>query len=138
MSEECQQKCVKRLIDKIRVHADEICIIEEDHVEDAEILLVAYGITSRVSQRAIEMARDAGIKIGSIRLVTVWPFPEKRIRELSKKVKAFVVPEINAGQIVLEVERCAGHDVKTIGIPHLGGGLHKPEHIFSRIKEALR
>ena len=54
------------------------------------------------------MARKKGVKVGFIRLIVVWPFPEKRIRELASKVKAFVVPEINYGQIVLEVERCAG------------------------------
>jgi 2-oxoglutarate ferredoxin oxidoreductase subunit alpha len=73
-----------------------------------------------------------------MRLITVWPFPEKRIKELSKKIKAFVVPEINYGQIVLEVERCTAGQTRVIGVPHCGGWVHDPNDIFNVIKEASK
>ncbi len=73
-----------------------------------------------------------------LRLITVWPFPEDRIRELARQVKAFVVPEINYGQIALEVERCAGGMAKTILVPHMGGTVHNPELILDAIKQAVR
>ncbi len=135
---ECQEKNVRRLIDKIRKNADKIIKIEEDQTEDADVIVVAYGITSRVALKAIAEARKAGIKVGMLRLITVWPFPEKRIKELAKKVKAFVVPEINYGQIVLEVERCACGQAESILVPHGGGSVHDPETIFEAIKEAVK
>ena len=73
-----------------------------------------------------------------MRLITVWPFAEDRVRELSQQVKAFLVPEINYGQIVLEVERCAGGRAKTLLLPHMGGGMHQPQTILEGIREALR
>lgn len=137
MSWQTQEKCVHRLLDKINKNADDIYILEEENMDNAEIVVVSYGITSRVALRGIQLAEEAGIKnIGRIRLITIWPFPEKRIRELSSKIKAFVVPEMNYGQMVLEVERCAAGRCKTILVPHAGGTVHKPESIYQAIKEA--
>lgn len=134
-----QEKCVHRLIDKILNNADDIIITEEENIKSAEVIVLSYGITSRVALRAIQMAEEKGMsKIGKIRLITIWPFPEKRIRELASKVKAFVVPEMNYGQIVLEVERCAAGKCKTILVPHGGGTVHQPETIFKAIEEAYK
>jgi 2-oxoglutarate ferredoxin oxidoreductase subunit alpha len=71
-------------------------------------------------------------------LITVWPFAGERIRELSSQAKAFIVPEINYGQMVLEVERCAGCRAKTILVPHMGGGVHSPQTILEAIREAAQ
>ena len=138
MSWETQEKLVRRLVEKIRLHADEIVHTEEIAMEDAEVVVLSYGISSRVAIPAIQKARKEGIKVGQLRLVIVWPFPEKKIRELAKKVKAFVVPEINYGQIVLEVERCAAGKAKAILVPHGGGWVHDPEDIYKAIKEAVK
>ncbi|MCK4427324.1 MAG: 2-oxoacid:acceptor oxidoreductase subunit alpha, partial [candidate division Zixibacteria bacterium] len=138
MSWETQEKLVRRLVEKIRLHADEIAHIEEIDMEDAEVVVLSYGISSRVAIPAIQKARKEGIKVGQLRLIIVWPFPEKKIRELAKKVKAFVVPEINYGQIVLEVERCAAGKAKAILVPHGGGWVHDPEDIYKAIKEAVK
>lgn len=135
---ECQKVNVTHLIEKIRKNADKIIKIEEDQTDDAEILIVSYGITSRVAVRAVQKARRAGIKIGTLRLITAWPFPEKRIRALSKKVKAIVVPEINYGQMVKEVERNSVDRCKIYSVPHLGGWVHDPEDIYKVIKEASK
>jgi len=135
---ECQEKCVRRLVEKIRRNAEKIIKIEEEETEDAEVIVLSYGISSRVSYRAVEQARKEGIKVGTLRLITVWPFPERRVRELAKKVRAFVVPEINYGQIVFEVERCAAGNAKTILVPHGGGWVHDPNDILKAIKEAVK
>ena len=135
---ECQEKCVRRIVDKIRKNAEDIIEIEEDRIKGAEVVVVSYGITSRVALRAVDLARKDGIKVGTLRLITVWPFPERRIRELAKKVKAFVVPEINYGQMVLEVERCAAGEARTILVPHGGGWVHDPADIYRAIREAVR
>jgi len=138
MTEEWQEKCVRRLIEKIRMNSDKIIRLEEKWVEDADVVVVAYGITARVARMGAEMARAAGVKVGFLRLITAWPFAEKRIRELAGKVKAFVVPEINFGQIVLEVERCASGQARAILVPHAGGGVHDPEAICATIMEAVK
>jgi 2-oxoglutarate ferredoxin oxidoreductase subunit alpha len=138
MSEEIQEKCVRRLVEKILLNAERIIRYEEDGTEDADVVVVAYGITARVAREAVDLARLKGLRVGLLRLVVVWPFPERRIRELARKVKAFVVPEINYGQIVLEVERCAAGQAAAVPCPHGGGGVHNPERICQAILEAAK
>ena len=138
MSAEAQDKLIRRLVEKIEKNRDKIIELDEDGIDDAEVVVCAYGIPSRVSFRAIERAREEGIKVGMLRLITVWPFPEDRIRQIAGQVKAFVMPEINYGQVVLEVERCAGGMTKTIPVPHMGGGVHTPELILDAIRQAVR
>jgi 2-oxoglutarate ferredoxin oxidoreductase subunit alpha len=113
---EAQQKLIRRLVDKIRNNADKIIRCQEMFLEDAEVVVVAYGITSRVALRAVQMAREQGIAAGLLRPVVVWPFPEKRIKQLAEHARAFVVPEMNYGQLVWEV-------------------VHRPEDILQAIQE---
>jgi 2-oxoglutarate ferredoxin oxidoreductase subunit alpha len=138
MTPQTQDKLVKRLQNKIRTAADRICLSEEDGLENADVAVVSYGITSRVAQRAIDMAHERGLKVGKLRLITAWPFPDKKIVELAARVKAFVVPELNLGQMVREVERAAAGKAKTFPVPHAGGGVHNPEEILKAIVEASR
>ncbi len=132
-----QEKLVHRLIAKIRDNRADIIRVESDGLEDAEVIVVAYGITARIALLPVEMARAEGIKVGWLKLATVWPFAEDLIRQLAARVKAFVVPEINYGQIALEVERCAGGQARTILVPHAGGDVHEPEVILKAIRETL-
>ena len=73
-----------------------------------------------------------------MRLITAWPFPEKRIRELAGNVRALVVPEINCGQMVLEVERAAAGKAAVVSVPHAGGAVHEPEVIAEAIVRAAK
>ncbi len=132
------EKMQLRLNDKIMKNADKIIRFEAQDLDNAEVVVVSYGITSRVAQKAIAEARQHGIRVGSFRLITAWPFPEKQIAEISKKVKAFVVPELNLGQMVLEVERIANGRCRTIPVPHVGGTVHDPSVILKKIQEAVR
>ncbi len=138
MTVACQDTAVRRLIGKIADHADAIVRVEEELLEDADIVVVSYGITARVARLAVQLARAEGVRAGSLRLITIWPFAEKRIRELAKTVKAFVVPEINRGQMVLEVERCVAGRADVISIPHSGGAVHDPALIAETIVRAMR
>jgi 2-oxoglutarate ferredoxin oxidoreductase subunit alpha len=138
MTVECQETCVRRLVDKIRLNADRIVRFEEEDTDGADVVVVAYGITARVARQGVELARRKGARVGILRLVVAWPFPERRIRELAAKVKAFVVPEINYGQIVLEVERTAGGRALAIPVCHGGGGVHDPERISEAILGAVK
>ncbi len=138
MSVACQEVCVRHLVDKIRNNADKIVRYEEEDVAGADVVVIAYGISARVARMAIELARNKGVKVGFMRLIIAWPFPEKRIRELAGNVKALVMPEINYGQMVLEVERCAAGKCKTVLVPHPGGGVHDPQSILAAIMEAAK
>jgi len=138
MSVECQQQSVQRLVDKIRRHADQIVRFEEEETLGADVVVVTYGITARVARAGIDLARKKGIKVGVLRLIVVWPFPEKRIGELASTVKALVVPEINFGQMSLEVERVAAGRAAVVHVPHAGGGVHNPDDICEAIVRAAR
>jgi len=137
MTAEAQDRLVRRLVDKIRLNRKDIIRYEEVGVEDADVIVCAYGITTRIARHAVQQARDEGIRAGLLRLITAWPFAEERIRELAPQVKAFVVPEINYGQMVLEVERCAGK-ARTLLVPHMGGDVHLPQTILEAIREAVQ
>ena len=138
MTPPAQDKLVKRLLNKIREHREELVDVREDGVEGADVVVVSFGITSRVAAAAIESARRKGVKVGHLRLIIAWPFPISRIKVLAEKVKAFVVPELNMGQMALEVERAVAGKTKVIGITHAGGTVHEPEVIEAEIMEAAR
>jgi 2-oxoglutarate ferredoxin oxidoreductase subunit alpha len=133
MTAEAQAKLVQRLCDKIRNNRFQIYDNVERDVEDAEVLVLSYGISARTAMRSIALARARGLKVGMLRLRTVWPFPEERVRQLSRRVKGIVVPELNLGQIVREVERCAIDTCQVALVPHAGGSLHDPEEILEAI-----
>lgn len=138
MTPAAQEKLIPRLVNKIKLNADKIIEYKEDNIEDADVVVVSYGITSRVAIPAIQQARKEGIKVGHLRLIVVWPFPEKRIRELAQKIKSFVVPELNQGQIYYEVERNACGKVPVFLVPHAGGTVHNPKDIYNVIVKSLR
>ncbi|MFC2067852.1 2-oxoacid:acceptor oxidoreductase subunit alpha [Chloroflexota bacterium] len=138
MNAEAQNKLVGRLVQKIERNKDDIIELEADGIDGADIVVCSYGISARISKFAVECARQEGINVGMLKLITVWPFPEQTIRNISKQVKAIIVPEINCGQIALEVERCAGGAADTVLVPHMGGGVHNPEVIIEAIRKAMK
>ena len=136
MNAEANEWNVNRLIEKIRAHRDDIIQVEEQYLEDAEVVVVSYGISARTSLWPIQLAREEGIRVGYLRLITVWPFPEDLIRDLAKKIKCFVVPEINMGQIIREVERCASGQAEVIGVNRPGGDVLEPQKVLDAIRQA--
>ncbi len=138
MSAEAQEKLIRRLNDKIRKHREEIVEVKEEDMDDAEIAVVSYGQVSRPAKRAVKMAREEGIKAGSIKLVTVWPFAEHVIKKWAKQVDYFMVPELNYGQMYLQVKREAEGYAETILLPRMGGRLITPEEIYREIRRVSK
>ena len=136
MSQEAQENLIKRLCDKITLNKKEIIEIEERYLEDVDVAVVAYGSPARSALRAVRNARNEKIRVGLMRLITVWPFPEEEVFELANKVEAIVVPEINNGQMVREVERCAKGHCKVIPVPAFAR-IHEPGEILTIIKEIM-
>jgi 2-oxoglutarate ferredoxin oxidoreductase subunit alpha len=135
MTVEAQEQMMARIKGKIRNNLDDIIRTEGYRLEDAEIVIVSYGVSSRTSLAAVDEARAQGIKAGLFRLITVWPFPERQIRELAEKVKGFVTVEINLGQIHLEVERCSGGRAPAFLVGHQGGAIIPPERVLETLKQ---
>jgi 2-oxoglutarate/2-oxoacid ferredoxin oxidoreductase subunit alpha len=133
MSVDTQKEMIARLLGKIRNNLDDIIMTQEYMLEDADIVIVSYGVSARTAYTAVEEARNSGIRAGLLRLITVWPFPEQKIRELSKRVKGFITVEINMGQICREVQRCAG--IPTYLAGHAGGAIIPPDDVLDILRE---
>jgi len=138
MNPQHQDRLIRRLNDKIRKAGEALVDVREDQCEGAEVLVVSYGITSRVASAAVRSAREKGIRVGHARLVIAWPFPRDRIRALASGVRGVVVPELNLGQMVQEVERSIPAGVPVLPVDHAGGTVHDPDAILQRILEAAR
>ncbi|MFC2094470.1 2-oxoacid:acceptor oxidoreductase subunit alpha [Bacteroidota bacterium] len=130
-TQETHEILVSRLCKKIKDNQEQISRYEEIHLEDAEVVVVSYGATSRPAKGAILKARSEGKKIGMLRLITIWPFPEHKITELGSRVKKIFVPEMNLGQISREVERFVSCEV--ISVSKIGGIAHTIDEIYSAI-----
>jgi len=133
-----QEKMITRLVRKIRDNSDKIIRYDEMFMDDAEVAVVAYGISVRSAKGAVRAARSKGVKAGLIKLDTVWPFPEKLIRGVAPKVRGMIMPEINFGQMVLELERCAGGACKVKLVPHAGGAIISPKTILGAIEDMIK
>lgn len=110
---------IERLHMKVEAHLDEVIEVEEYLLDDAEIAVVAYGITGRSARGAVDRAREAGVKAGLLRPITIWPFPDEQVAKVAARVGAIVVAEMNRGQIIGEVTRAAAGQAEVIG--HLRG-----------------
>lgn len=134
MNAEANQWNVSRIMEKINANRKEIIQVEKSKLRGAQVIVVSYGISARTSLWPIEQARVEGLKVGYLRLVTVWPFPDELITQLAEKVDAFIVPEINMGQIAREVERCAHGKARVIGVNKPGGDILDPDEVLHAIR----
>lgn len=125
----------ERQVRKVNACVDDIVTFEEFMLEDAEVVVVAYGSTSRSARYAVNAAREQGIKAGLFRIKTFWPFPDKQIKALANRVKGFVIPEMNLGMCSIELERCAQGKVPVLGIFRVDGEPVNPDQIVEKIKE---
>ncbi len=112
-----EKEMLEHLLNKVRKNEDKIVKYEEFLVEDSKLVVVAYGITSRSVKQAVKEARKEGLKVGMFRPITLWPFPEKRIRQLAEQSKEFIVPEINYGQYSHSVREYSQTETKEMHFP---------------------
>jgi 2-oxoglutarate ferredoxin oxidoreductase subunit alpha len=138
MNPAAQETLLRRLRNKIRANAEKLVNVRADGIDDADVVVLSYGITSRVASAAVDAARAAGRRVGHLRLVICWPFPETLVKAIAHQAKAIVFPELNLGQMVLEAERVVAGKIPVIGVPHAGGTVHEPEVILRKILEVAR
>ncbi len=129
------ENLLNRIMKKIENNIDDITLYEEYKLEDADIAIISYGSTARSAKSAVDMARAEGLKVGLFRPMTIWPFAEKQVAELSKKVKHIITAEMNLGQYVLEVERVANKYTNVSKCCKANGELITPDEILAKIKE---
>ena len=108
---------------------------QEYFTDDAEYLIVAFGSVARICLKAIEDAREKGVKIGLIRPITLWPFPTKRIAELGKKVKGILTVELNAGQMIEDVRLAVEGAVPVRHFGRMGGIVPNPTEVIDALNE---
>lgn len=126
---------VTRLCDKILKNRNEISQIESEYMEDADTVVLSYGIPSRSALTAVKQARERDVKVGYIKLGVVWPFPEEQLLKLTQNAKRIIVPELNLGQVYLEVDRVLGKHANVELLSKIGGALHTPKEILDKIME---
>jgi 2-oxoglutarate ferredoxin oxidoreductase subunit alpha len=133
------RQLVERLNNKIQKHAEEIAEVETYNIDDCQIGIVSFGCTSRAIYEAVENAEAKGIKVGYARLKTIWPFPEKAVRQLAETAKKVIVPEMNLRQIFYEVQRVANGLSEVIPLNKIGGGeLITPEELIEKIQGSIK
>lgn len=132
------EEAIGRILDKLTHHRELIEAYDAIETDDAEILVVAIGISARAARRAVHLAREKGIKAGLFRPITLWPFPEDSFKTIAASAKAVIVPEMNAGQLKLEIERLSPSGVSVSGINRIDGQAITPGEILARIEEMAK
>lgn len=127
-----------RLMDKVNAYRDDIVEYETESVDDASVIVLAYGSVARTALSAVRHARSKGLKVGYFRPVTLWPFPDREIEALAEKAESILVPELNFGQMILEVERAVHGKAGVVQMSLVNGELFQPSEIFGKIEEVAR
>ena len=119
-----------------QMEAEEV-LYEEIQCADADYILMAFGSSSRICQKSVDLAREKGIKLGLLRPITLFPFPKKPIAELAKRVKGFLVVEMNAGQMIEDVQLAVGHGVPVKHFGRMGGIIPSPSEVVEALEQKL-
>lgn len=123
------------LTNKIQENADDICITKKFYLDDADVVFIAYGCSTRTAISAMEQLRAEGLHVGLLQMQTVWPLPEKDIRRVLSSVKTVVVPELNLGQIADEIRKLNDYGCNVIQINRVDGMLISPQQMINVVKE---
>lgn len=137
-STDVAQREVTRLMEKVLKNKDDIVEIQEYAMEDAEYAVICFGGTTRAALEAVKAAREKGLKVGMWRPVTVWPYPDEKLRERLPQLKGALMVEHNYGQMLREVERVAAGRIPIDFIGRINGTVIPPQEILTKIEEALQ
>lgn len=129
VSDAAAGKELQRMVGKVQDHVAELALFDRYLLDDAEVGIVSYGITSRPAQSAVDLLRQRGTKAGLLSLKTLWPFPDHLIREVAERAECILVPELNMGQLVREIGRAAAGLCEVRPINRIDGHLLTPEQI---------
>lgn len=128
---------MRRLHRKIEKNVDEIADYVAESTDDCEVAVISFGSSALAALSAVRRARKEGLKAGMLRLKTIWPFPEDVVRNLTKTARRVIVPEMNLGQLALEVERIVGCKAPVTRLGKVNGELFHPDEVYAALKEAF-
>jgi len=132
------RRLVETLVGKIRNNANKIVEYEAYNIEECDVGVVSFGCTSRAMYESVESAKEKRIRVGFIRLKTVWPFPEKAVRDMAQNCKAIIVPEMNLREVYYEVERAVHGAVPVVPVNKVGGSeMITPEELTAEIVRSV-
>lgn len=126
---------LSRMVSKVRDNVKELALFDRFMLDDATIAFVAYGITSRPAQAAVEQLRAEGIKAGLLSLKTLWPFPDHLISEVANRVDMLIVPELNMGQLIREIARAANGRCEVVPVSRIDGHMLTPMQIADAARD---
>jgi len=126
-----------KLKNKIDKFQDEIIKLRVDNMDDAEVAFVSYGSVSRAALQAVSLARSVGVKVGTIQLYTIWPFPYDKLKEICSRCKKVIVAELNMGQIIHEVRKALSADVEVLPLQRYDGEILTPTQLLEKLEEVL-
>ncbi len=132
------QKFIRHYVEKFETHYDEIVKTKEYALSDAEIAVIAFGCSVRPALYAMKRLRKRGIKAGVLQLSTIWPFADRQVGEVCRRVRGVVVPEMNLGQVLREVQRVCDRGIPVLGVNKLSGEIIFPDEIIARVEEVIR
>lgn len=128
---------VHRLLQKYEQMEEDDLRYEKIQCDDAEYLIVAYGSSARIAQKAVQLGREKGVKVGLLRPITLFPFPKQQLFELTDQVKGILSVELNAGQMVEDVKLSVQHKVPVEHFGRTGGIIHTPEEILEALEQNI-
>lgn len=129
---------LQRIVAKIESRAEELALYHAHFVDDADVVIVSYGITSRAVEEAVRLMRESGLAVGWLDLKTLWPFPDKLIRSCTERARYVLVPELNLGQLVREVARAVGGRAPVEHLGRADGSLITPQQIWQRVSDRVQ
>ncbi|MFQ6074245.1 MAG: transketolase C-terminal domain-containing protein, partial [Candidatus Bathyarchaeia archaeon] len=133
------RRLIGGLVEKIRSNAEKIVDFEGYNTNDCQVGIVSFGCTSRAVYEAVELAEERGIKVGFVRLKTVWPFPERIVHSMAQSAHVVIVPEMNLGEILFEVERAVHGAAQVVPLNKIGGGeMITPEELLAEIVRSVK
>lgn len=125
-------------MEKVYTRLDEIIKFKEYYMDDAEIMIFSFGVSARSSLAAVKALRQQGIKVGLFQALTIWPFPERELKDRFKRIKKVLTVELNMGQMKIEVERVASDDVQTKALLRANGIPFTPAEVMLSVKEFVK
>lgn len=131
-------KFIRHYTDKIEKNKKNIIITRKYNLEDAEYVIIAFGASARSALGAVEIAKNKGMKVGLLQLITIWPFAEDEVRKVCSRAKAIIVPEMNLGQIIGEVKKENNFSIPIVGVNKVNSEMITPYEILEKIEEVAK
>jgi 2-oxoglutarate ferredoxin oxidoreductase subunit alpha len=129
---------IRHYMEKFENNKDDITIVNQFMMDDAEYAIISFGCSVRPAKAAMKIAREKGLNVGVVQLVTVWPFADAIVEQVCSRVKGVVVPEMNLGQLIGEIHRVSQKDLPIVGVNKVNSDIITPNEILNALREMIK